>query len=190
MQAQLARLHARGDGSAAPATADEIEELIRVLGVPLPSAVRTVYEDHGFEEDASSGLCLRLLSPTEAVQTITDLRRLGVPYEDHELGTFWTDDNGNYAGVFASGQLAGRVFRIDHEGTSPEPCWRSIESFYDALSDGRDAGLDWSDLATDYPRHATDLAPADDALASDSTHFTVISRAPRSGNEPSIRPWL
>jgi len=142
-----------------------MEELTHVLGVPLPPAIRTIYEDHG-AEDARFELCLRLLNPTEAAQAITDLRGFGVPFEDNELGTFWTDDNSNYVGVFASGQLAGRVFKIDHEEISPEPCWRSIESFYDALLDGRDAGLDWCDLATDYPRHATDQAPADDALAS------------------------
>jgi hypothetical protein len=165
MQAQLERLHARGDATAAPATADEIEELTRVLGVALPPAIRAIYEDHG-SEDARYELCLRLLSPTDAAQAITGLREFGVPFEDHELGTFWTDDNSNYAGVFMSGQLAGRVFKIDHEEPSPEPCWRSVASFYDALLDGRDAGLDWCELATDYPRPATDREPADDALAS------------------------
>jgi len=165
VQVQLARLHARGDGNAAPATADEIEELAHVLGVPLPPTIRTIYEDHGAEEPRF-GLCLRLLSPTEAAEAITALRRLGVPFEDHELGTFWTDDNSNYAGVFAFGQLEGRVFKIDHEETSPAPCWRRVESFYDALLDARDAGLTWYDLATDYPREPTDQAPADDALAS------------------------
>jgi hypothetical protein len=177
MQLQLARLHARGDATAAPATADEMEELTRVLGVPLPPAIRRIYEDHG-AEDARFELCLRLLSPTEAAQAITDLRGSGVPFEDNELGTFWTDDDSNYVGVFASGQLAGRVFKIDHEEISPEPCWRSIESFYDALLDGRGAELAWCDLATDYPRHATDQAPADDALA--SRLFALYAEQPDS----------
>jgi len=165
MQVQLARLHARGEGTAAPATAEEVAELARVLGVPLPPAIRAIYADHGAEE-ADFELCLRLLGPAEAAQAITGLREFEVPFEDDELGVFWTDDNSNYAGVFASGQLAGRIFRIDHEEVRPEPCWRSVESFYDALLDGRDAGLDWWSLATDYPRQATDRAPADDALAS------------------------
>src|SRR4051794_7845270 len=104
MQVQLARLHARGDGSAAPATADEVAELTRVLGVPLPPAIATIYADHGAEEEDYE-LCLRLLNPTEAAQAITDLRGFGVPFEDDELGVFWTDDDGNYVGVFAAGQL-------------------------------------------------------------------------------------
>jgi hypothetical protein len=165
MHVQLARLHARGDATAAPATAGEIDDLARVLGVPLPPAIRTVYQDHGAEEPGYE-LCLRLLSPAEAGRTIVALREFGVPFEDHELGTFWTDDNSNYAGVFTSGPLAGRVFMIDHEETRPEPCWRSVESFYDALLDARDAELDWSELATDYPREPDDQSPADDALAS------------------------
>jgi hypothetical protein len=162
---QLARLHARGDGIAVPATADEIDELAHVLGVPVPPTIRAIYEDHGAEEPGF-GQDLRLMSPSEAADAITALRDFGVPFDDHELGTFWTDDNSNYVGVFASGQLAGRVFKIDHEEPSPEPCWRSVESFYDALLDARYSGLDWWDLATDYPREPTDQAPADDALAS------------------------
>jgi hypothetical protein len=160
---QLARLHARG-GLAAPATAAEIDGLARVLGVPLPSAIRDIYEHHGCEElDFGE---LRLMSPAEAADAITDLRTFDVPFDDHELGAFWTDDNANYVGVFASGELAGRVFRIDHDEPGPEPHWRSVESFYDALLDARDAGLDWWDLATDYPREPTDQDAADDALAS------------------------
>lgn len=165
VQVQLARLHARGDGNGAPATARELGELADVLGVPVPTPVRVIYEDHRAEEPAFER-CLRLLSPTEAARTIVALREFGVPFEDHELGIFWTDDNSNYAGVFASGPLAGRVFKVDHEEIRPEPCWRSVESFYDALLDARDAELDWSELATDYPREPTDRAPADDALAS------------------------
>jgi hypothetical protein len=161
---QLARLHARGGGTAAPATADEIDGLAHVLGVPLPPMVRALYEDHGAEEPGFGQL--RLMSPAEAADAITGLREFGVPFDDHELGTFWTDDNSNYAGVFASGELAGRVFQIDHEEPSPEPRWRSVESFYDALLDGRESEVDWWDLATDYPREPTDQAPADDVLAS------------------------
>ena len=91
VQVQLARLHGRGDGNAPPATADEIDELADVLGVPLPPTIRAIYEDHRAEEPAYEQ-CLRLLSPTEAARTIEALREFGVPFEDHELGTFWTDD--------------------------------------------------------------------------------------------------
>ncbi|MEV6930262.1 hypothetical protein AB0M46_38070 [Dactylosporangium sp. NPDC051485] len=160
---QLARLHAGGGGTAAPAAADDIDGLAHVLGVPLPPTIRAIYEDHEAEESGSG--TLRLMSPSEAAGTITALRDFGVPFDDRELGTFWTDDNSNYVGVFASGDLAGRVFKIDHEEPSPEPCWRSVESYYDALLDARDSGLDWWDLATDYPREPADQTPEDDALA-------------------------
>lgn len=165
MQRQLERLHRRGDGNAPPASAQELHELVTVMGVPLPGPIRAIYADHRAEEPGFEQ-CLRLLSPTEAVQTIRALRESGVPFEDEELGTFWTDDDSNYAGVFAAGLLAGRVFKLDHEETSPEPCWRSVESFYDALLDARDAERDWTELATDYPRAPTDQSAVDDALAS------------------------
>jgi hypothetical protein len=117
-------------------------------------------------------------TPRRAARTNVALRDSGVPFDDHELGTFWTDDDSNYAGVFASGPLSGRVFIIDHEETSSEPCWRSVESFYDALLDARDAGLDWSELVTDYPREPTDESPGDDALA--SSLFTLHHAQPDS----------
>lgn len=177
MQVQLARLHNRGDGNAAPATAAELDELGHVLGVALPSTIRAIYEDHRIEEPGF-GRCLRLLSPTEAGRTIVALREFGVPFEDQELGTFWTDDNSNYAGVFASGPPAGRLFKVDHDETSPEPCWRSVESFYDSLLDARDAGVDWSEMETDYPRGPADVSSADDALA--SRLFTVRQDQPDS----------
>jgi hypothetical protein len=161
---QLARLHARGGGTAAPATAEDIDGLAHVLGVPVPSTIRAIYDDHGGEEPDFGQL--RLMGPGEAADAVIALREVGVPYDDHELGAFWTDDNGNYVGVFAAGELAGRVFKIDHEEPGPEPCWRSVASFYDALLDARDAGLDWWDLVTDYPREPTDRSIADDALAS------------------------
>lgn len=164
MQGQLARLHGRGDGTAAPAPADELDDLERVLGASLPESVRAIYEDHRAEEPVED-LCLRLLSPPEAAQAIIGLREHGNPVEDHELGPFWADDDSNYAGVFVAGPLAGRVFLIDHEEPSPEPRWHSVESFYDALLDGRDAGLYWPDLVTDYPRGPADHSPVDDALA-------------------------
>jgi hypothetical protein len=177
VQVQLARLHGRGGGNATAATANELDELADVLGVPLPPPIRAIYEDHRAEEPGFD-LCLRLLSPAEAARAIVGLREFGVPFEDHELGVFWTDDNSNYAGVFASGPLGGRVFKIDHDEIRPEPCWRSVESFYDALLDARDAELDWSELATDYPRDPTEQSRADDALA--SRLFTLHQEQPDS----------
>jgi len=58
------------------------EELARVLGVPLPSAIRTIYEDHAAEGPGFE-LCLRLLSPTDAAQAVVALREYEVPFDEH-----------------------------------------------------------------------------------------------------------
>jgi hypothetical protein len=50
VQVQLARLRGRGGGNATAATANELDELADVLGVPLPPAIRAIYEDHRAEE--------------------------------------------------------------------------------------------------------------------------------------------
>jgi hypothetical protein len=50
VQVQLARLRGRGGGNATAATANELDELADVLGVPLPPPIRAIYEDHRAEE--------------------------------------------------------------------------------------------------------------------------------------------
>ena len=76
---------------------------------------------------------------------------------DHGLRAFWTDDNANYACVYVSGPLTGRVAFLDHEETgSLEPRFRSVESFLEAcLSTSAES---WQEIQTDTP----EMRPASD----------------------------
>jgi hypothetical protein len=131
-------------------------------------------------DPAQTHLAMRLLSPAAAADAIRSWREFGVPFEDRELGVFWSDDNGNDAGVFAVGPLRDRVFVIDHEEPSPEPRWMTAEWFYDALLDARDQErLWWGDMRTDYPRRPDrQYPPDDDDLADD--FFAIHERDPSS----------
>lgn len=179
MQDQITRLREQPEQLRPPATAEELSTLGRVLGVEqLPGAVLSLYADHGGMDPAQTYLPMRLLSPAETADAIR--REFGVPFEDRELGVFWSDDNGNGAGVFPVGALRDRVFVIDHEEPSPEPRWTSAESFYDALLDARDREqLWWGDMRTDYPRRPDrQYPPDDDDLADD--FFAIHERDPSS----------
>ena len=170
MQDQITRLREHPEQLRPPATIEELAELRAVLGVEqLPRAVLLLYADHGGMDPAQTHLPLRLLSPVEAADAIRNWREFGVPFEDRELGVFWSDDNGNDAGVFTVGPLRNRVFVIDHEEPSSEPRWTNAESFYDALLDARDQELLWwGEMRTDYPRRPNrQYPPDDDDLADD-----------------------
>lgn len=181
MEDQITRLREQPEQLRPPATAEELTDLQAFLGVErLPGAVLALYADHAGMDPAQTSLPMRLLSPADAADAIKDWREFGVPFDDRELGVFWSDDNGNGAGVFAVGPLRDRVFVIDHEEPSPEPRWTTAESFYDALLDARDRELLWwGDMRTDYPRrpnrhHLQD----DDDLAHD--FFRIHERDPSS----------
>ena len=179
MEDQIARLREQPEQLRPPATAEELTEIRTVLGVEqLPRAVLLLYADHGGMDPALTQLPMRLLSPAEAADAIRNWRDLGVPFEDRELGVFWSDDNGNGAGVFPLGGLRDRVFVIDHEEPSPEPRWTTAESFYDALLDARDQELLWwGDARTDYPRRPDrQYPPEDNDLADD--FFAIHERDP------------
>jgi hypothetical protein len=169
MEDQIRRLREQPEPLWPPATADELSEVRAVLGVErLPGAVLSLYADHGGMDAAESSLPMRLLTPEAAIDAIRGWREFGVPFEDTELGVFWADDDGNGAGVFAAGPLRDRVFLIDHEEPSSEPRWIKVESFYDALLDGRDYQFGWWELWTDYPRRPYGrYPPEEDDLADD-----------------------
>jgi len=181
MEDQITRLREQPEQLRPPATAEELTELRTVLGVErLPRAVLLLYADHGGMEPAQTHLPMRLLSPAEAADAIRNWREFGVPFEDLELGVFWSDDNGNGAGLFPVGALRDRVFVLDHEEPSPEPRWTTVDSFYDALLDARDQELLWwGDMRTDYPRRPDgQYPPEDDDLADD--FFAIHERDPSS----------
>lgn len=181
MENQITRLREHPEQLRPPATTEELTDLQAVLGVErLPGAVLALYADHGGMDRARTSLPMRLLSPSEAADAIRNWREFDVPFEDRELGVFWSDDNGNDAGVFPVGPLRDRVFVIDHEEPSPEPRWTTAESFYDALLDARDQELLWwGDMRTDYPRRPNrQYPPDDDDLADD--FFAIQKRDPSS----------
>jgi hypothetical protein len=161
---QIIRLRSLPEEFLPAATREELAMVRTVLGGrDVPGAIVSLYSDHGGMEPSETRLLpMRLLSPAEAVDHIIGWREFGVPFEETELGVFWADENGNDAGVFVAGPLRDRVFTIDHEEPSPEPRWINVESFYDALLDGRANELGWWELSTDYPQRPNRRYPPDD----------------------------
>lgn len=90
------------------------------------------------------------------------------------LASLPESDNANYAGVYVSGPLTGRLCVLDHEeSTDIAPAYRSVRSFLAANIAAGEADRGWSEMDADYPEvvpspHA-DLA-ADDWAAVQALH--------------------
>lgn len=188
MQQQIAELKRRGHVLHPPANEESLRRLQQILGVELPAPLRELYIDHGgmppFEDPQ---LPLQLLSPEEAAEGIIKLRTddtyqmIYGPRQEDETAIFWADpaEGRQFAGVFVTGPLTGRVHLLEYDCGSPEPRWSSVESFYDALFDvGEGEDKDWSDMRCDYPRQGAVPAinPDDDELA--EYYFDLYQRDP------------
>jgi hypothetical protein len=67
-----------------------------------------------------------------------------------QSAAFWRGGNGEYAALFLTGPLTGRVYIIDDDGRNDSTSFRSPESFLESLNEAAAKGLDWQDLRTDY----------------------------------------
>jgi len=68
----------------------------------------------------------------------------------HGSCAFWTDDNSNYAALYLSGPLVGKVCYLDHEEPDLSPVYRSLGSFLGELRSATITRTNWYDMPTDY----------------------------------------
>ena len=133
-----------------PCTHEDIQKLQSVLGRELPQEILLLYQNHG-GMTWNTQFPMRLMSPIEVIETHQAFRAISGPAFNEHIGLFWTDDNGNYSGVFMAGKLQGRLCVIDHEEPEDTPQYWSIQSFYEHLLYGYQHHLGWKELSTDYP---------------------------------------
>lgn len=146
-----------------PASSAAIEALAAALGYPIPEAVLALYRDHD-GLPTGSPLPMRLLSTSEATSTNAALRQPNLELSSR-IAVFWTDDDSNYAGVFTSGQLQGRVCLLEHDEPADWPKYQSVASLCRRLVSAWRAGLGWYDMPHDYPvLDSMDVLPEDRAI--------------------------
>jgi hypothetical protein len=126
-----------------------LESYLRRFGSSelLTAEIASLYLDqpHPFEYDL-----MRLLNPEEAIRDTQGVRDSWVGLGNDAI-VLWTDDNSNYAGVYVNGDLAPRVFLLDHDEPELTPRFFSPASFARAQAAAAKDEKGWHHLRFDYP---------------------------------------
>jgi hypothetical protein len=148
MPSVLESLVALGALPNSPATESSIQQLESACAGSLPEELRALYRAAD-GMSAPGQLPLRLLSTAEILRDLDAIRE-ALPLPD-ELLPFWADDQDNYAAVYLTGPLAGRVSVINHDEVDTAPVYRDLETFHAALLAAAQAGQDWSEMLRSRP---------------------------------------
>lgn len=143
-----------------------LNELESALGASLPAPMRELYSACGvMSEDALDHLPMRLMAVEDVLDTLECLREGQESYcPSPDARYLFSDDNSNWAGIYVTGPLTGKIVLLDHDDPSEAPRFRSLSSFIDAMiAAGRD-GSDFTELSTDYPL----AADCEESLARDA----------------------
>jgi len=114
------------------ASQQALEAAQQELDCLFPEALLALYTDHNGMPASKEWLPMRLMS----LEEVTDFHQVVLEYgwDLWGLRVFWTDDNSNYAGLYITGPLAGKVCWIDHGEIDPTPVYASVRSFLCVLS--------------------------------------------------------
>jgi hypothetical protein len=175
------------------------DEMAAHLNVRLPEDLVTIYRDHnGIQSDWDRanwrlGFTFRLMSCEEVMANHQLLRDYEAEHPEYwfplDARYFWMEGNSDYAGVYLSGSLAGKVCLYDHEDPNFAPRFRSVANFCDwynrylaALNamETPDDLHSWhnDNVSADYPllEDAPETDAADLALAQElTTQFNAIT---------------
>jgi hypothetical protein len=164
-----------------------IDGLARALRADLPDQVRELFRRcGGIDEDALDHMPMRLYEPDEAIRYDTILRDAADMYwTDPQQRYLFSDDGSNWAGVFVAGPLTGKVTILDHDAPSRVPRFRDVYSFLTHLVTAGRAGLDFTEMSTDYP--LTPASPA--AVVAEAAPLSAwyLDRFRSSGDIPAGR---
>jgi len=163
LQEIIRRYHETGFDLAVGASLPAIQTAQLELDCIFPEELRVLYQDHNGMAASGGAIPFRLLSLEEVVDFHKVVRDYG--WVDLGVRVFWTDDNSNYAGLYVSGPLIGKVCVIDHEEPDLSPAYASLPSFLTTLLAVIPEEVEWYDLPQDYPA----VGPASDpqAMAAD-----------------------
>jgi hypothetical protein len=132
-----------------------VAQLERALKCTFPAAVRALYRaSAGLRDSAWDGQHppMRQMPPDEVIEThslLVDMAKTYNPSPDARY--IFTDDNSNWAGVFVTGKLRGKITLLDHDNSWPIPHFLDLGSFSAAMVDAAKKGRDWTELRRDYP---------------------------------------
>jgi hypothetical protein len=184
-------LDRRGIRCHAGLTGAAVGELERALYVTLPEPVHDLYRVcGGMTSDALVHLPMRLMSPAEVIGDAENFLLTADTYDPSPQAVYlFTDDSSNWAGIFVTGPLVGKVLLLDHDEPIQAPRFRSLEHFVERLVGASGDYPDWADMRTDYPLTAqADADMAAEALPLAHNYLDQYHAAVDAGDvEAAIR---
>lgn len=148
-----------------------------------------IYRDHNGMPigDSHQLLPVRLMSYEESHNLNAQIRMLefsdpGWIELENDQYLLWSDDNGDYMGIYLAEPLTGKIFFLDHEEPDYAPRFRSVRTFYEALINAAKCNavksedeyfIYYKDLATDYPKSRADPLHDDSDMNAASTYVNL-----------------
>ena len=131
------------------ASRQELEAAQQELDCLFPDPLIALYADHNGMPASEEWLPMRLMSLEEVIDFHEVVLEYG--WDLWGLRVFWTDDNSNYAGLYITGPLAGKVCWIDHSEIDPTPVYASVRSFLRTQLETLPEEVEWEEFPQDYP---------------------------------------
>ncbi len=149
MQDILAAYQKAGFTRESAASQQALEVAQEKLDCRFPEDLLVLYQDHNGMSASKEWLPMRLMSLEEVLEFHKVVLEYG--WDLWGLRVFWTDDNSNYAGLYITGPLAGKVCWIDHSEIDPTPVYASVRSFLRTQWEALSEEIDWGEFPRDYP---------------------------------------
>lgn len=152
-----------------PCSEEEIQKFERETRIQLPDTLIRLYRHcNGTKIKKGVELPFNLMTLEEVRELLTFsdwyYEELQKNLQDNDkICAFWSDGNSNYAAVYLSGLLEGKICFIDHEETDLSPVFRDFTNFYQSIFEIHALNLrqpsaesGWWDMKTDYPKLVKD----------------------------------
>lgn len=139
-----------------PLTIEQFKAFEAELECSLLDDIKQLYLEHdGHEPQGNHSMVL--MSSVQVLELYVHIKKREpwwyfAPNFVEYIRYLWYDEDGNYAGLYVSGPLIGKITFFNHEIPEPAPVFRSIITFYRSnLELTRSKQWDWSKMLTDYP---------------------------------------
>ena len=139
-----------------PLTIEQLQAFETALECSLPEDVKQLYLEHDGHEPQKNH-SMFLMPSDDVLKVHNDIKRREswwwiFPNLTDHIRYLWHDEDGNFAGLYVTGPLVGKIVFNDHEVPSPAPVFRSVIGFYRANLEMLKATIwDWENMPTDYP---------------------------------------
>lgn len=130
----------------------EWSALETTLACHLPPDLAALYRDHnGTRRRPGDGVRFQLM-PADEVKEVQRTIAKPLQLDTWGIRLFWTNDESDYAGIYVTTPLVGRVCLLSHEEADLTPRWRTVRAFVEQVLAGAEQATEVTGLDRDYYR--------------------------------------